>query len=70
MPLNFSLSKKTKIRQTSDLSPAILEAKVSTDYFHINSATQEPSTSEGNQSGSKRENPGHAVTEKAYHTHA
>ena len=70
MPLNFLLSKKTRIRQTSDFSSAILEAKVSTDYFHINSATQEPSTSEDNQSGWKRENLGLAVTEKAYHTHA
>ena len=67
--MNFLPTKKIKIRQVSDFSPAILEAKVFTDYVRIKSATQEPSTNQENQSELKRK-LGLAVTEKINPKHA
>ena len=47
-PWIFYLLRKPKIRQVSDFSSAILEAKEFTDYVHIKSATQEPSINQEN----------------------
>lgn len=76
--VKFTYKKKTKMKQASDFSSAILEAEAPTDYFHKSSATQESSTSQGkiHQPDWKKENlglnndsPG-LYSEKVYHTQA
>lgn len=71
-------TRKTKMKQASDFSSAILEAEAPTDYFHKSSTTQESSTSQGkiHQPDWKKENlglnndsPG-LYSEKVYHTQA